>query len=650
MSGLITHAANLATLVNYSCAARDEKIEAVRERELVALGSLAPAENLPESPENLGFGLFATMIGSMVSSSPEASLLSNGGRKERVAAAALAAATTQIARGSKIVRPLETCAWDFWFKPFVAGFVEVAKAQMSDLTEGERAALVGRLGKAPEEQIADAGGEADDVQAPAGPMVEFPDVPPHWPRFKRLNPTRCGWDMAVDSFDERRFTFHEVIEDRQVLLDRAEEADDDWYAGAIEAAPRCNLSGESRAGASLEENQYVRYFVVYVPGEVLPGEKPSKNNPGVIHTISATGVDSSGGKVAGMDLRKPYYFTGHPDGPHVFGGQYTTGHNGMFLNLLGAADDALTMLESASASLHQRIRDHKVVTAYDTAYAEEVQRLADAPSGSYVGIPNLGTMPGMLQQLETGAVTPAEVAEYRELMMNAQRTLGISNETVGNASDTTATAVAEAARQVDAKVEYLLERWNRFVGEALERMAFYVAMDDRVAVRLDDSGKGTIARARLAPLEQSGLLDRKFIEQVVERERNDPFLFQGGDFAEDGELDWYALRLEVKPSSMTGGQSRSAVQRELAWNMQLAQIGQFMLQMPHIDWIDRLKRTGRAMGVADVDYAVDSALAEQVSQMQLANGGQNYGTISQQGMQPPRQGALPQMQQPQGVR
>jgi hypothetical protein len=207
----------------------------------------------------------------------------------------------------------------------------------------------------------------------------------------------------------------------------------------------------------------------------------------------------------------------------------------------------------------------------------------------------------------------------------------------------------QAAQQVDAKVEYLLQRWNRLAGEALERMAFYVATDDRVAVRLDDNGKGSVVRAQLEPLEQSGVLSRQVIEQIVEREKNDPILYQGGDFADGGELDWYALDLMVRPSSMTGRQSQAAVQREMAWNQQLAQLGGLMLQMPHIDWASRIKRTGRAMGIPDVDYAVDKELAQQVAQMQLAQGAPTYGTTSQPGMKPSREGAMPQMPSPQGA-
>jgi len=649
MTGLITTAQNLAQLVNYSCSIRDEKLDLVKEREIVALGALAPLGDREESPENLGFGLFATMIGSMVSAPPECDAVSYGGRKERVAAAALSAATSQIARGTKMVRALEACAWDFWFKPFCAGFVEMAPAKMSDLSQAERAAMAGRLGPAPESEVADAEGSDDDEKTPRATETLIPHVPPHWPRFKRLDPRKCGWDMAVGSFDERRFTFHEVVEERELLLERARESGDDWYAAAIESAPACGIGGESQRGTSMEETRYVKYFVIYVPGKTIEGEKPGPNQPGVIYTVSATGVDSRGSRVAGMELRRPYYFTGHPDGPHVFGGQYTTGHDAMFLSLLGAAEDSLAMLESVSASLHQRIRDHKVVTAYDSAYEEDAQKLANSRNGGWAGIPGLGERPGMVQQFETGAVTPAEVAEYRELQANAQRQLGISNETLGTSSDTTATAVMQAAQQVDAKVEYLLQRWNRLAGEALERMAFYVATDDRVAVRLDDNGKGSVVRAQLEPLEQSGVLSRQVIEQIVEREKNDPILYQGGDFADGGELDWYALDLMVRPSSMTGRQSQAAVQREMAWNQQLAQLGGLMLQMPHIDWASRIKRTGRAMGIPDVDYAVDKELAQQVAQMQLAQGAPTYGTTSQPGMKPSREGAMPQMPSPQGA-
>lgn len=653
MIGLDTSPANLAALVNYSTIKRNERLDAVKEREKVALGAHAPFMERGESPENLAMGLFSTMVGSMVSSAPAASFTSSGGRAQMVAAAALGASVTDIAKASRMERALEPAAWDFWFKPFCAGFVEMGAASMTDLTREERAAMRGRLAGRDESGTVES--SEDDVDAPRANAEHTPHTPPHWPRFKRLDPRKCGWDMAAGSFAEARFTFHEVIESRTVLFGRAVEGDAGWNAAAISAAPKCSMTGNADDAIVGSRDEFVRYFVVYVRGATLEGKAPGPNQPGVIYTVAAQGMESARANTLEKYLRDPYYFTGHPDGPHVFGGQYTTGHDAMFVNLLGAVEDALAMLESVSASMHQRIRDHKVVTAYDLRMEEEAQALIQAPNGDYVGIAGLASSPNMIQQVETSVVTPAEVAEYRELQVNANRQVGISDSTRGLADgDATATAVAEAASQVDAKVEYLMQRWMRFVAESLERMAFYVAMDDRVAVRVGDLGRAEVLRAYLSGLPGTVLpngmrLSQRDVEAIVELERSKPMTYEGGDFAESAEFDWYSMRLEVRPSSMTGGQSRSAVQRENAWN----EVSAFILQQMSMNpayvryWVTRLEATGKAMGVENAALALDVQMAEEMAQAMAMQGASMGAPAGNGSAMPARDGAMPIGQTPQ---
>ena len=385
MSGITTTARNLSRMVGYSSGITYEKLDQVAERENVALGALAPIGEREESPENIAFGLYATLIGSMCSAAPEMTARSSGGRMEKVKAAAMAAATTQIAKGARIERGLEVNVWDFFYKPFCSGFVEMAPAQMSDLTDAERSYHTGSLRKG--------GGSSSKTKGPRGNAEPAPDTPSHWPKFKALMPYECGWDQAVRTFAERRFSYHVVIEERDELLDRATDPDneDGWIGGSISNAPRWKRGDISGPGgyhhAHLsEEDDYIRYYVIYVPGGKIKGEKPGPNQPGTIHTVSAESVSERGAPTEGEDLREPYYFTGHPDGPHIFGGQYTTGHDAMFLPLFGAVEDSLSNVESVSEALFERIREGKVVTAHDLMLEEEIQRLAKAQHLSLIHI------------------------------------------------------------------------------------------------------------------------------------------------------------------------------------------------------------------------------------------------------------------------
>jgi hypothetical protein len=616
----------LARLCDASENHRNRVLDLAKEREDAALGALChDAPTTGTSPENMGFALFTTLLPSMVTSSPIMEVSSDGTYEERLQAAAIAAAGTQICHKQNLNEALEPAAWDFVFKPYAAMFIEKPRAKMSDLTRKERATMQGRMF-----EPFDDGGTADDSKSPRATETPRVDNPARWPRLKRLDPRMCGFDYQGGTLAEARFTWHDVKECRKLLRKRAEENSNDWYVDAVEAL---SVVGD-------EDYDEVSYRVIYVPGGTIDGTEPKPTQPGTIHTIGrSTEVDQSGTQL-GIEVRRPFYWEGHPAGPHIFEGQYTTGSDSFFTTLLLANSDALQMLDAVSFAAHEKIRRHTVKYAYDAAYQAEMEELHNAPDGAFVPLPGLRDG-RVLERVETGEIGPAEVNELREVQMNAQRALGLDDAARGLANDkATATAVSVAANTVRTKVQYILSRWERFVRSGMERMAWEIAHDDRVAIRLDERGREDVLRAKLAPLVQQGVLMAQDIEQVITDLKMAPMMYQGGDFAnsEDG-LDWHSLNIRVDPGSIDGSRGDAAIAKQSVWNQQLMMLGQAAATQPHIDWSTRVRETAIAFGVGNEDRILDRQVLQAMLQMQLAQGSLGSATASGQSADASRQGA-----------
>lgn len=619
----------LAQLVAEAEVAHNERLDKVQVREDMACGVMRDAVdsqgNLSgdRSPENLAFGLFSMLVPSMVTSSPVMRVMSSGSHLERIQAQAIQASGSQIAQKQRMQDELRPCAWDMVFKGYACAFIEKPVAAMSDMTKAERRAARGRLHA---DEPDDVGGEAGDVKSPRANGTPRTQTPPRWPRMKALDPRKCGWDAKGRTIAQARFTYHSVTEDHEDLLERAMEHSDDWVPeNVIEMIP--DRTGQSE-GVDRGE---VHYYVVYIPGGVLGGKEPKPNQHGTIHTISAIN-DQQGGIKAGLEIRRPFYWEGHPGGPHVFHGQYTTGKDSHFLSLLGANEDALAMLDAVAMSLRDRMRNHKVNYAYDAAAEEQVTRLAQAADGEFIGIPRLAEGSGALQRIETGEVSTAEVAEFQQTLESAGRNVGLDEAARGRAdADTTATAVSVAANATQTRLGYLHGQWNEFVRECMERMAFEIAHDDRVAIRLNESGRERDLRTRLMPLvERLPMFTQGDVESLVERAKSEPVFFQGGDFAsDDNDLNWHSLDIRIEPHSMDGEFGAREIARLNEWAQFLAFAGQQMVQQPHIRWIDIIKKAGTARGMTDAETIADVGIAQELLQMQLAqpSGQPEYGQV-----------------------
>ena len=601
---------------------RDLRAQRLKPRELASMGlHNLEDESIDPSVENLGLAVYTLLLPSMVTASPACRISSTGGHLEQVEAAGVAAATSQISRKQRMHEQLEASAWDWFFKPFAAAFIEKAPANMIDRTQGEQDAARGRLG---EGEADDVGGEAGDAKSPRANDMPRVQSPARWPRIKALDPSQCGFDCSGRTIAEARFTWHETIEDYEMVKQRAIENPGDWLINGVESMPRCTRSGER-----LDSNNggYVRYYVVYIPGGVLTDQEPDTDEHGVIYTLASQ--HNSKGEVSGaIEVREPYYWTGIPTGPHIFETQYTSGVDPFGVTLLGGNDESLVMLESTMSSLHQRIRDHKTVFPYDSAYEAEVQPLIKAENGAYV--PVAGLREGVIQTHETSQVSPAEIAEVREMRAAAGRGVGIDEAARGQANaQATATAVSAANAATQTKIEYLLNRWKRFPQKCIEALAWEVGHDGNVVLTLDNGGREAETRARFeAPAQQLGL-GKEYVERLIQKQKAESIEFAGGGFDGKSHFDWNNLDIQLEPHSMDGTSGELALAREMRWNEALSFLGDAAVRQPHVRWSDRIRETGRALGMTDAEAIFDPDMASQVAQVQVM--GQSPEAMAQPG-------------------
>ena len=216
------------------------------------------------------------------------------------------------------------------------------------------------------------------------------------------------------------------------------------------------------------------------------------------------------------------------------------------------------------------------------------------------------------------------------MQQQAAQKIGMTDEQNGKASDETATAVRVAAAKMGRKLDALVKRWYRFVGEGMERMAWEVAHDDRVIVRMDEAGRESYLKQTLQPLEQ--VVGAEYVRDLVTKKKQNPLVYPGGDFAVDDALDWFSLDLWLEPFSMDEAYGEAAFAREVQANQQLAMIGEQMKMSPYLRWTDRLRRTMESLGIYDVEEVVDVDMLEQVVQMMLLEPSKD-ATVSSEGSQ-----------------
>lgn len=614
---------------------RERKRDIVRRVEAMALGPYGEDyADVGEQPENMAFATAALLLPSMVQT-PVASVVSHGDTQQRLTAASVQGAVNQIARQSQLHRVLRPCAWDY-IMGWTIGFVESAPAERSDPTDAERAMLDGPL----------RGG----IATPAGPAEPALRLPAMWPRVSYIHPDRFFFDTKARTQGAWKFCGHSNVENHDVLIERAEADSETWNVGAVKELKAVQspeaLQYAMSKGERVVDRDEVLYYVIYEPGGEIEGEARGPWDHGVIHTIAPMVTTAQAGGRAtstGIELRKPYYYTGHPGGPYAFAGQYTHTSDSFPVTALLANLHSVEMLNAVASSIHDRIRKHRVNFAYDLKSKEGVEALIHAPDSTWVGVQNLNE--AAIQTIESGGPTPAEINELGLLQARAAANLALDDAVRGRVdSDATATAVQQVAATTQARTDFLLDGWKLFVGEVLERIAVHVVQNDRFFIRLDDQGRDEVRTAALeaaAPYladmmgEELTSADR---DRMLQRSRPVAVPFAGGDFKDD-PLKWWDLQLEVRPEAMEPSGLHGTV-RQQAIDGLLQFYAQGMVTMPHVNWKQRAREHFARIGAPGMERHLDEQRASALVGLQVLGVEPGMSSSTEMGQQRPTLGAV----------
>lgn len=618
----------LMRLIDEATRDREIKRKMVRSIEDQALGEYGDTMK-PKQPENLAFATAALLLPFMMRS-PRGWVTSSGGMQGRMVAIGAQGAVNQLSRQTNLPDEFEPCAWDY-ANGWTAMFVEAAETDRVDLTDEERMAIGGVW--------------RDGMATPQGPQQSARRVRPEWARAKYLHPDQFFHDTKVRTKSEWRFMGHSQIENREDLCERAKAAPDDWIVEEVERLLPSNsadtMGYAKLRGERVVDRDEVLYYVIYIPDGRIEGKDRKPWDRGVIRTIAPVVSRGMGGAVqamGGVEIRRPYYYRGHPAGPYVHAGQYTHTRDTFPLTAILANSDTVDMVNAATSAVYQKIRERKDWFIYDGRFQQQVEEVLRAPNGSWVGLP--GFAPGMVERLESGGPTQGDMRDLAILQNRAAVALALDDARRGSApDDATATAIRQASAMAASRSGNLLRNWKRFVGEVLERLLAHVVMSERFFVRLDEPSRDDHRRAVLeaaAPyLERSmGLrLTSSDRETLVRGARPEALPLQGGDFA-DNEHAWWDLRLEVRVTSGSEEGGIEASLREQQIDQLLSFYAQQMVQAPHVNWKQRAAEHFAAIGADGMERLLDEERASLIVGMQILGAGPEVETGTQMGVEP----------------
>lgn len=630
----LTETTQLGKLVSEACRDRDRRRELVRQIEDQALGELADGKR--EEPENMAFATAALLLPMMLQD-PRVRCSSGGDYTGRFTAVAAQSSANQLLAHGSVRDVFQTCAWDYTFG-WTALFAEAAETQRSDPTDSERASMGGDW--------------ASGIASPQGPSMPSQRIRPEWPALKYIHPDMFFHDTKVRTKGEWAFVGHVNVESKPALIERAEADPKTWHVDEVKAIPTTSntaqLNYAMAIGSRAVERDQVVYFIVYEPHGVIEGQDPKPWEYGVIRTIAPRGGAGVGGGAqmdSAVEIRKPYYYRGHPDGPYVHAGQYTNTRESFPMTGLMANWKSVEMLNAAASSLYQRIREHSIKFAYDAAQHDSIERLRLAPDGDWVPIANLKD--NAIQTIETGGPSVAEVRELALLQARVAAALAMDDVERGKVDgDATATAIRQVAATTAKRSSQLIRNWRTFVSQACERVVAHIVSSERFFIRLDETGRDDHRRAVLeaaAPILARATnvdLPSGELEGMIERTRPIGLPMRGGDFSKTPSA-WWDLKIDVHVSEATDVGGPESLMREQSVNDTLAWFAQRMIDQPHVNWKQRAKEHFAAIGAPGMERLLDEQRASALVQMQLASVEPSITTETEAGGRPQTPDIIP---------
>lgn len=566
--------------------------------------------------ENVPFSVAALLLPHMVQNSPRFVAKADGTYANEVFAAGSQSALNLISKRAQWHRVFRPTAFDYLIsRP--AMFIEMTPSKHASVPDSMRRRIKGRLRTVPEE-------DHPSMMHQNQPMSP---APPHWPGLRHVARDRWGADMKARLFDEARFLWTETTYDIDDLADMAKREPNKWNAEQIARLVAATDSAElgyagSRFGGGnerVEDRKQVNVHQIWVPEAKLFRADPERGERGVIYTLAA---HTANGQDMPLELARPFYFYGPPQGPLVTGGQYTVSMESVPITMLMANMEQINTVNAVMWSIAQRIKNSKRVYAYDMTVDGDMRAVAARGDGQFQGVQGLvRDSQAAIIPIDFGGVDQSDIAHMQIALDGLSRNVIGSDETLRGqiGSGSTATEVATAFQETRNKIEFVLEGWEQLVMDAANGVRWYVENDTRFFTYLDSEGKEAVRRRQAQPLIDQGLLEPGELDEALQRARSQPYPFQGGDLALDdaGQIDPHSVEIELEAYSMVRRTSAQRRVDEVALNEQLANIGDAAVRQPHINWKQRLKVMGEVWGKPGLEELFDEEVASEIAQIQL---------------------------------
>jgi hypothetical protein len=529
------------------------------------------------------------MLPKLVHANPRFSLSTTRGGRQAVITRALERGLNHWSSSSKLHEPLEQVALDALML-VGGGFIEEVANERMRLTDEQRSVMKGSLRR----PMSVSGDDPEDAEQPL------------WPRMKRLEPFRWGWDTAATSDARIRFWWHKCTEDKNDLLRKAGREGKLWRKDAVSDLVTTRDKQElGYAHEGTPDRDQVTYYVMWVPDARIEGVEPKEDEHGVIYTLSCEVVN--GGGVSGSFLRDPYYFYGPPQGPYVKAGFYCVPNSTLPLSPLIATYDQANVLTRVRKANVIGVEKYRRKVLFDLKDKKDIERIEGEQDLDLVGVTGFD---GNAASFEVGGMSDKGLEHEMYLRDILQTSSGMDDVQRGNVTGSgTATEVAIASEGSQERVSFLTGKWRQFVADVAMRVAWYAAHDDKIifTYKVEEDQREQVASEAV----EAGEMTPEDGEALM---RYGSATYAGGDFAKESEgadeLLFGDLDFDVEPYSMQRRDQRTRKMDTLEALNVLSSFGAAAMQGVPIDFGKVAEILADVYALPELEDVVNRPLAQ----------------------------------------